>query len=126
MCFKANLIKRFKCAFVTLCLGDTRKRQRELNVTHHALMRNKVIGLEYKTNAVVSIGIPVSLFELLGRNTVYQQVSRIKAIKTTNNIEHSSLTRARRTKDCYKLVIPKRNGNVIHCSLFKSTSVVTL
>ena len=79
---------------MTFCLGDTRKRQRKLNVTHHALMRNKVIGLEYKTNTIVSVRIPISLFELLGRNTIYQQVSRIKAIKTANDIEHSSLTRA--------------------------------
>ena len=53
-------------------------------------MRNEVIALEHKADAVVAVGIPIAIVKVFGRNTVDQQVARIEMIEPTDNVEHRS------------------------------------
>ena len=47
-------------------LGYTGERQRQLHVCQHALVRDKIVALEYKADAVVTVGVPVAVVKILG------------------------------------------------------------
>ena len=77
-----------------LGMPHARERQRQLNVFQNGLMRNEVIALEHKADAVVAVGIPIAIVKVLGRNTVDQQVARVKVVESADNVEHRSFARA--------------------------------
>ena len=74
----------------TLGMPHARKRERQLHVFQNSLMRNKVIALEHKADAVVAVGVPIAVAEVLSRNAIDEQVARIKVIESTDNVEHRS------------------------------------
>ena len=82
-------------------------------------MRNEVIALEHKADAVVTIGVPIAIVKILGRNTVDQQVARVKVVEPADNVEHRGLTRARGTQNGHELVIAKRQAYVVERHLRK-------
>ena len=82
-------------------------------------MRNEVIALEHKADAVVAVGIPIAIVKILGRNTVDQQVAGIEMVESADDVEHRSFTRARGTQDGYKLVIAKRQAYAVERYLRK-------
>ena len=47
-------------------LGYAGERQRQLHVCQHALVRDKIVALEYKADAVVTVGVPVAVVKILG------------------------------------------------------------
>ena len=100
-------------------MPHARERERQLHVFQNGLMRNEVIALEHKADAVVAIGIPIAIAKILGRNAVDQQVARIKVIESANNVEHRSFTRTRGTQNGHELVIAKRQAYVVERHLRK-------
>ena len=100
-------------------MAHTRERKRQLNVFQDGLMRNEVIALEHKADAVVTIGVPIAIVKILGRNTVDQQVARVKVVEPADNVEHRGLTRTRGTQDGHELVIAKRQAYVVERHLRK-------
>ena len=92
MLAKANFLQRLARTLAALGMPHTRERKRQLHVFQDGLMWDKVIALEHKADAVVAIGIPIAITEVLGRNAIDEQVARIKVIKSTNNVEHRSFT----------------------------------
>ena len=82
-------------------------------------MRNEVIALEHKADAIIAIGIPIAVVEVLGRDAVDQQIARIKMIESTDDVEHRSLTRTRGTQNGYELVIAKRQAYAVERYLRK-------
>ena len=100
-------------------MPHTRERERQLHVFQNGLMRNEVIALEHKADAVVAVGIPIAVAEVLGRDAVDQQVAGIKMIESTNDVEHRSFSRARGTQDGHELVIAKRQAYAVERHLRK-------
>ena len=82
-------------------------------------MRNEVIALEHKADAVIAIGIPIAIVKILGRNTVDQQVAGIEMIEPADNVEHRRFARARGTQNGHELVIAKRQAYVVERHLRK-------
>ena len=100
-------------------MPHARERKRQLHVFQNGLMRNEVIALEHKADAVVAVGIPIAIVKILGRNTVDQQVARIEMIEPTDNVEHRSFARPRRSQNGHELVIPKRQAHAVERHLRK-------
>ena len=82
-------------------------------------MWDKVIALEHKADAVVAISIPIAVTEVLGRDAVNQQVTRIKVIEPTDNVEHRGFTRPRRSQNGHELVIAKSQAHAVERHLRK-------
>ena len=100
-------------------MPHTCERKRQLHVFQDGLMRNEVIALEHKADAVVAISIPIAITEVLGRNAIDEQVARIKVIESADNVEHRSFTRTRGTQNGHELVIAKRQAYVVERHLRK-------
>ena len=100
-------------------MPHARERERQLHVFQNGLMRNEVIALEHKADAVVAIGIPIAIVKVLGRNTVDQQVARIEMIESADNVEHRGFARARGAQNGHELVIAKRQAYVVERHLRK-------
>ena len=119
MLAQTNCLERLTCTLAALGMAHTRERKRQLNVFQDGLMRNEVIALGHKTDAVVTIGVPIAIVKILGRNTVDQQVARVKVVEPADNVEHRGLTRTRGTQDGHELVIAKRQAYVVERHLRK-------
>ena len=100
-------------------MPHARERERQLHVFQNGLMRNEVIALEHKADAVVAVGIPIAVAEVLGRDAVNQQVAGIKVVQPTDNVEHCGFARARGTQNGHELVIAKSQAHVIERHLRK-------
>ena len=100
-------------------MPHARERERQLHVFQNGLMRNEVIALEHKADAVVAVGIPIAIVKVLGRNTVDQQITGIKVIEPTDNVEHRSFTRARGTQNGHELVVAKSQAYAVERHLGK-------
>ena len=94
-------------------MPHTRERKRQLHVFQNGLMRDEVIALEHKADAVVAVGIPIAIVKVLGRDAVDEQVAGIEMIKPTDNVEHRGFTRARGTQNGHELVIAKSQAYAV-------------
>lgn len=72
MLAQTNGLERLARTLAALGVPHARERKRQLHVFQNGLMRNEVIALEHKADAVVAIGIPIAIVKVLGRNTVDQ------------------------------------------------------
>ena len=100
-------------------MPHARERERQLHVFQNGLMRNEVIALEHKADAVVTVGIPIAIVKVLGRDAVDEQVTGIEMIEPTDNVEHRSFTRPRRSQNGYELVIAKSQAHAVERHLRK-------
>ena len=116
---QTNGLERLARTLAALGVPHARERKRQLHVFQNGLMRNEVIALEHKADAVVAIGIPIAIVEVLGRNTVDQQVTRVKVVESADNVEHRGLTRTRGPQNGHELVIPKRQAHAVERHLRK-------
>lgn len=116
---QANFLQRLARTLATLGMPHARERERQLHVFQNGLMRNEVIALEHKADAVVAIGIPIAIVKVLGRDAVDQQVTRIKVVQSADNVEHRGFTRTRGTQNGHELVIAKRQAYVVERHLRK-------
>ena len=119
MLAQADFLQRLACTLAALGMPHARKRERQLHVFQNGLMRNEVIALEHKADAVVAIGIPIAIVKVLGRDAVDQQVARIKVIQSTDNVEHRSFARTRGTQNGHELVIAKSQAHAVERHLRK-------
>ena len=97
----------------------TRKGKCQFYVREHALVRNEVIALKYKTNMMIAVRIPVFSFVLLGRDAIDYNLTAICMVKSTQNIKHGGFARARLTQDCYKLIVSEGGRNIIKGGLYE-------
>ena len=95
------------------------ERERQLHVFQDGLVRNEVIALEHKADAVVAIGIPIAIVKVLGRDAVDEQVARVKVVESADNVEHRGLTRPRRSQNGHELVIAKSQAHAVERHLRK-------
>ena len=119
MLAQTDCLKRLACTLAALGMPHARERKRQFHVFQNGLMRNEVVALKHKANAIVSVGIPIAVAEVLGRDAIDQQVAGIEMVESTNDVEHRSFTRTRGTQDGYKLVIAKRQAYAVERYLRK-------
>ena len=113
MIAQADALKRLAGARSSFISGNARKRERELHVREHRLVRDQVIALEDKAYAVVAVGIPIAIFVLVGRNTLDNEIARVVVVEATHDVQERRLPRAARTQDGDELVIAKGNRYAI-------------
>ena len=75
--------------------------------------------MEHKADAVVTVGIPIAIAKVLGRDAVDEQVAGIEMIESTDYVEHRSFARARGAQNGHELVIAKRQAYVVERHLRK-------
>ena len=63
---KAHVGKRLEGALASLRARDARERERQLYVGKDGLVRDEVVALEHEANAIVAVGVPVTVAEALG------------------------------------------------------------
>jgi len=119
MLAQANFLQRLARTLAALGMPHTRERKRQLHVFQNGLMRDEVIALEHKADAVVAVGIPIAIVKVLGRDAVDEQVAGIEMIKPTDNVEHRGFTRARGTQNGHELVIAKSQAYAVERHLRK-------
>ena len=119
MLAQADFLQRLARTLAALGMPHTCERKRQLHVFQNGLMRNEVIALEHKADAVVAVGIPIAIVKVFGRNAVDQQVARIEMIEPTDNVEHRSFARPRRSQNGHELVIAKRQAYAVERHLRK-------
>ena len=107
-------------------MPHARERQCQLHVFQNGLMRDEVIALKHKTDAVVAIGIPIAIAKILGRNTVDEQAARVKVVESADNVEHRGLARTRGTQNGHELIIAKRQAHAVERHLRKRLRNVSL
>jgi hypothetical protein len=108
--------KRIGGSFATFCLGNARKRERKLYVCKHGLVRYQVIALEYESDRVIAVRVPISITEGLGGFTVDYQVTVGVSVKTSYDVEQGGLSASRLTE----------NGNELVFSEFKTDAAERL
>ena len=62
-------------------------------------MGDQVITLEYEADRVISIGVPVAVFEILGGASVDNEVTLGVLIQPADNVQHGSLAAAGRSQN---------------------------
>ena len=104
-------------AATALGVANPREREGELDVLEDRLVRDEVVALEDEADAVVAVGVPVAVVEILGRDAVDQKVARVEVVEAADDIEHGRLARARGAQDGDELVVAKRQAHVVERDL---------
>ena len=126
MLAQADFLQRLACTLAALGMPHARERQCQLHVFQNGLMRDEVIALKHKADAVVAIGIPIAIAKILGRNTVNEQVARVKVVESADNVEHRGLARTRGTQNGHELIIAKRQVHAVERYLRKRLRNISL
>ena len=84
---QTHLFQRLCGSSAALGLGDARQSQCQLNVGQNGLVGDEVVALEDKADAVVAVGVPIPILEVLGGFSVDEQVTVGVAIQTANDVE---------------------------------------
>ena len=99
-----------------LGLGDARQGQRQLYVGQNGLVRDEVVALEDKAYAMVAVGVPIPILEVLGGFSVDEQVTVGVAIQTADDVEQGGLTASRRAEDGYELALTEVDADSVQCT----------
>ena len=102
---EADPAQRLLGAAATFGVCHSRNRQRQLHICQYRLVRDQVIGLEDKTNGMVSVGVPVCIRELFGGASVDDQVSGAEAVQPADDVQQRGLAAAGMTQDRNKLAL---------------------
>ncbi len=113
MVAQANAAQSFLRTATALATRCTGKQQSHLHIGDNALVRNKVVALEYKTNRVIAICVPVAVAVTARGASVNYQVTLGVLVKAANDVEQRGFAAARLTKDAYKLLVSKRNRDAL-------------
>ena len=89
---KTHLLQCIHCTLSSFFLPDPRNRQCQLNICKHRLMRNQIITLEYKTDRMITIGIPVSVLIFFRGNAIDNKISAVVAVQSSDNIQKRGFT----------------------------------
>ena len=68
-------------ATAALVARDARKRERELDVGEHCLVRDEVVALEDEADAVVAVGVPVAVLVAFRGDAVDDEITRVVVIE---------------------------------------------
>ena len=121
---KTNFLQSLNRSLFPFFLPDPRNSQCQLHIGKHRLMWNQIITLKYKTNCMIPIGIPVSVFIFFRRNPVDDQITTIVPIQSTDDVKKRRLSRTTRSQDRNKFIVPEIQAYIIQCLLYQRTCTV--
>lgn len=76
----------------TFLARHTGKRERELDVGEHRLMRDEIVALEDEADMMIAIRIPIGTRVVFGGRAVDDELAGIGVVKTTQHVEQGGLT----------------------------------
>jgi hypothetical protein len=74
---------------------------------------NEIVALEHEANAVVAVGIPVTILEFLGGFAVDEKITVGIAIQTAHDIEQGGLTASGRAENGHELAFSEINTDTV-------------
>ena len=89
---KTHLLQCIHCTLSSFFLPDPRNRQCQLNICKHRLMRDQIVALEYKTDRMITVGIPVSVLIFFRGNAIDDKISAVVAVQSSDNIQKCGFT----------------------------------
>ena len=89
-------------------------------------MRNQVIALKYKADAVVAVCVPVHVFEVFCRLAVYNQVAAVVAVQAAYDIEHGRFARTAFAQHSRKFARPECDADLFERILRKFAGAIAL
>ena len=110
---KSHAFKRVNGALASFGLGNAREGQGKLYVRQHRLVGDEVVVLEHKADRVVTIGIPITVLELLGGAAADDQVARGVLVKTADHVEERRFSTTRGTEDGNELALAEGKRHTV-------------
>ena len=104
---EADPRERFDGASFALFAAHARNGERKLDVPQDRLVRNEVVGLENKSDPMISVDVPVAVLIILCRTPFNDKVARRIVIQAADDVEKRRLAAARRAEDADKFVFAK-------------------
>ena len=89
---KPHLLQCIHCTLSSFFLPDSRNCQCQFNICKHRLMRNQIVALEYKTNRMITVRIPVSVLIFFRGNAIDDKISAVVAVQSSDNIQKRGFT----------------------------------
>ena len=102
---QTHLFKRLARTFSTLRTRYARNGQGKFHIRQNGLMGNEIVALEYETDGVVAIGVPIAAFVLFGGNAVDYQIAGIIVVKSADDIKQCGFAGSRRTENGHEFVV---------------------
>ena len=103
-----------------------RERERELDVGEDGLVRDEVVALEDEADAVVAVGVPVSVSVLAGRDAVDHEVALVEVVEAAHDVEHGGLAGAGGAEHRHELAVTKGDRDVVERDLREAGRHVAL
>ena len=119
----------FQCFFgsvFSLFSGDAGNGQGQFHIGEDALVGDEIIALEHKPDGMVSIGIPVSVFILLGGDGIDDEVSAVIAVQPSDDVKERGLSGSTGTQDGHELIISQVQAHSVQSSLNEVSCLILL
>ena len=100
-------------ARAALGLGGGGERQRQLDVGKSGVVGDEIITLEDKSDAVVTVGIPVGILEVLRRFPVDDEVAVGVSVKTAYDVEQGGFPAARGTENGHEFILTEVDADAV-------------
>ncbi|MNW57054.1 hypothetical protein D3C74_348260 [compost metagenome] len=89
-------------------------------------MRNQVVTLKNKTHTIVTVCVPVTVFEVLRRLSVNNQLSAIILIKSADDIQQRGFPRSALAQNRDKFTFPEIQIHFIQRYLREVSGLIAL
>ena len=87
---------------------------------------NEVITLEHEANGVVPVGIPVTVFVLLGRDAIDDQIAGIVTVQAADDIQKGGFSRTAGPQNGNEFIVPQIQTHIPQRVLYQFTGFVLL
>ena len=110
---KTNFLQCLFRSLAAFAAGKTTNGQRQRHIGKDRLVWYKIITLEHETNGMISVGIPISVLIFLCGYTVYDEITGIVAVETSDNVQKCCFARTAGTKNRHKLIITQIQTDIL-------------
>ena len=108
---ESDTLQHLDRTLAALCRGHAGERERQLHIGKHRLVRDQVVALEYETDGVVAVGVPVTVGELLGGFSVDDQVTGGVAIQAADDVQQRGLAAAGLSQNGDEFAFPEGDAD---------------
>ena len=105
--FQSHLFQRLDGTAAALFPGYAGKRQGQLHIGQHILMRDQIVALEDETDGMVAVIIPVFIFEIFGGSAIDDQITAGILIQPADDVEQGRLAASALSQDGDKFTFAK-------------------
>ena len=87
-------------------------------------MRDQIVTLEYKTNRMITVRIPISVLIFFCGNAIDDKISAVIAVQYSDNIKKRGFTGTTAPSDCYEFIISQIQTHIVQSLLYQTSSPV--